>query len=130
MEYWPKNLLEDLPGGRAPPKLKKTRDIRAKPRSQTNFEKKSKLNILTPKSQKMGGILVKKPTGGLLKGKKKKIMKKIPNTEKKQPEKVLLKESPRCRVGGGWGGADLGVFSNQKYFDFDVVIHAIARHLH
>ena len=60
----------------------------------------------------MGGILAKKPTGGLTRGEKKKINRKIGkkniledlpgggrgdnekilNTEKKQPEKVLLKE--------------------------------------
>ena len=70
MEYWPKNLLEDLPGGRAPPpKLKKT-DIGATPRPQTNFEKIIQIEYIDPKKSKKGGILAKKPTGGLIKGEK------------------------------------------------------------
>ena len=60
MEYWPKNLLEDLPGGRPPPKLKKTRDIGAKPRSQTNFEKIIQIEYIDPKKSKNGRNIGKK----------------------------------------------------------------------
>ena len=70
-QYWQNILLEDLSGGRPPLKLKKTRDIGATPRSQTNFVKTIKIEYIDPKKSKKGGILAKKPTGGLIKGEKK-----------------------------------------------------------
>ena len=103
MEYWQKTLLDDLPGGEAPPNTKKTKDWGATPRSQTNFEKNINFEYIGPKNVKTGVNFGKKTYLTTYQGGEGGNNEKIPNTEKKHPEKVLLKVWPRCRVGGGGG---------------------------
>ena len=82
ISYW-----RTYQGGGPPTNKKKTIDIGATPRSQTNFEKFIQIEYIDPKKSKKGKILAKKPTGGLIRGEGKGIMKKYQILRRNNPKK-------------------------------------------